>query len=68
MLCKLGLHIPDAAKKASMQMYSHLSSFVVKSIAASSVLRLELPALETSYIPAGGVFPLLGSFSQNNSD
>lgn len=71
MLCKWGLHIPDAAKKASMQMYSPLSSaiqYFMKSIAASSVLHLKLPALETSYIPKGDVFPLLGSFSQNNAD
>lgn len=42
--------------------------FVVKIIAASSVLHLKLPALETSHIPKEDVFPLLGFFSQNNAD
>lgn len=69
MLCKWGLHILDAAKKASMQMYSPLSSALLCKVLlqVQSCTDLKLPALETSYIPKGDVFPVLGSFSWNNA-
>lgn len=50
MLCKWGLHIPDAAEKASMQMYSPLSSALLWKVllqvqsCISNFLRWKLPA------------------------
>lgn len=54
----MGIAHPRCCRKsiyANVQPF--VPCFVVKSIAASSVLHLKLPALETSYVPKGDVFP-----------